>query len=399
MAGEYTKVEYRPVPGGYEPVEQATGQEQDVQPIQESIYLEKLSEINDSFRILTGKDGIRLETAIANGHAASNQLVLYPSTSLSSLTQNIGNAIELAHRAAANPNTAYLYAAFPGNGHSSSFTPSEQLYRLRSKRLTVGEGEAGFAYHSLSTISRMARILMDNGLVPSHISADESGGRLGLAYMAAFEKNAVRDARLNGIPGVSARASYTKEMAVEDIASRQRRRGEQEGEPGEINDFRKKQAKEKMPRIYSGIDQKLNAVSSIALRGWFYNGIPNLAGFSGKNDLDKPHNHAAIQDTLAALSQQEAMITFQFNQASKLHDREDCIRFGQRIMELLPEALISQSRGVRIIFGEGGLDHHTEVPAARIESERLALDSIARFLVAMPAVKRFFTPTRLKTAA
>src|SRR5207244_2936950 len=106
--------------------------------------------------------------------------------------------------------------------------------------------------------------------------------------------------------------------------------------PGEINDYRKKQAREKLPNVYKAFDQKMKAISSIALRGWLYNGPTTLLNFRGHDNLSSPQTHAATQDTLAALSQQEAMITFQFNQASRLHDRADCIRFGRQIMDLLP---------------------------------------------------------------
>lgn len=389
MAGEFTEVRFKPSNGGIEqiqgPVEAAPLPE-----IDETHYIDKLLEINDSFRVLK-QSGRSAEIALVNQYAAGIQLVIFPSTSLSSLTQNVGNAIELAARGAANPNTAFLYVAFPGNGHSSSFTPAEQKYRISTGRLT--RSTAGGGYQPLNSVAALADMLARESLVPSHISADESGGRLGLALLTAFDSNSIRDGLLNGLPGVSPGASYTLQMTKEDVSSRARRHGRQ-GAPGEVTPDRIKQARQLMPEIYGGLDQRLTAAASIAIRGWLYNGPATLASVRGNNNLDEAASHALIQDSLAALSNQEAMLTYQFNQASKLHDRNACIRLGQTIMEMMPPELASEHRGVKILFGEGGLDAHTDEPRQRARTERHALASITRFLVAIPGLKKQPRPLR-----
>ena len=383
MASEFTEVSFLERGSGYTPVEWPVRPAYEPPVIDEEAYLEKLDEINETFRGL-GNGDQRVEIALVNQEAAGRELVLFPSTALSSLTQNPGNAIELAARGTANPNTAYLYVAFPGNGLSYSFGPNEQWYRFKTSRLTKGGGESGQPYQPLETVRGIARMLTLHSLVPSHISADESGGRLGLALMAAFDKGAIKDAYLNGIPGILPRGSYAKEMAIEDAASRIKRRAISEAQPGEVTPDRIRQAKARLPRIYNSLGQKANRLSSIVVRGWFYNSYPNLR-LNSNSDLAFPAEHAAIQDTLAALERQEAMITFQFNQASRLHDRDGCKSFGQLVMDLIPPEQRSEKRGVRVLFGEGTLDQHTEQPLMRMMAERLALDSIARFFEYRPA--------------
>jgi hypothetical protein len=375
MAGEFTEVSFLEVGNDYRSVARPVrlGHKQPV--VEEEPYLDRLDEINETFRAL-GNGTHRAEIALVNQDSASRELVLFPSTALSSLTQNAGNAIELAARGAANPNTAYLYVAFPGNGLSYSFEPAEQWYRARTGRLTNGGGERGSPYYYLPTINGISRLLIRESLVPNHVSADESGGRLGLALMAALDKGTIKDAYFNGIPGISSRASYAKEMAGEDVKSRIKRRGISEGQPGEITPDRIKEAKARLPKVYKSLGQRANRLTSITIRNWFYNFPPNLR-FGAHDDLSMPAQHGAIQDTLAALSRQEAMITFQFNQASRLHDREDCEKFGQKIMDLIPLDERSPKRGVRILFGEGTLDQHTEQPLMRMMAERLALNDIA----------------------
>lgn len=399
MAGELREIRYVLTPDGYEPSPEMLA-EQKTAPaeVTEQAYLSRLDEINETFQVL--KDGHHsLEIALVNSHAAGDQLVLFVSTSLSSLTQNPGNAIELAYRAAANPNTAYLYAAFPGNGRSSGFGPSEQLHRARAGRFTKTEGGV---YVPLPTVQKAANMLTKASLVPQHISGDESGGRLGMAMMAAFDAGAIKDAYFNGIPGVAAGANYTTEMLSEDVKSRIERRRREDSRPGDITPDRIDEAKARLPRIYKGLDQKLANITSFMPRGWLYNGPATLAQFSRFNhqNLGDPLQHAAVQDALAALARQEAMISFQFNQASRLHgDRQACVEFGRQIMNLIPDEAQSPGRGVRILFGEGGLDEHTNEPEARTRAERHALGSIIRFLVAIPGHRHkpepVATPTKV----
>lgn len=385
MAVELEKVGFEPVNGRYEalPPQRLVG----LMPpdIGEEAYLQRLDEINDSWRIITDpQTGRSFEIAIVNQDKLGKDVVLFPSTEFSSITQNPGNAIELAAHGAANPDAARLYVAFFGNGGSDSLDREERKYLARTGRLTKGRID-GY-YMPLDGVVAMARAITADGLVPNHVSGDESGGRLGLALMAALDKDSVDDAYLNGIPGISPRANYSKEMISEDVKSRAKRRGVEESAPGEITPDRVREAKKHLHKVYGGLGHAglmtttfLHAPSNVL--------FTYRRAFGGHDDLADLKAHAALQDTLAAMLRQEATVVMQFNRESRIHDIEDCIRFGGEVMSLIPDVNRSDKRKLEVLIGTGTLDSHTDIPEQRWRTERYALPSIIQLLLAKNGLK------------
>jgi hypothetical protein len=353
-------------------------------PVTREAYLVKLNEANETFRMVKDTESRYYSEMFAmNLDAIDNNLVLLTSTNASGATNNVGNVIELAATAAANPNTCYVYLAYPGNGRSSSFNALGRWHLTTTGRMTKGSVEGDAHFEALRRLQAMAHTVVKEFDNPQYVSGDTTGGRFGLGMMVALEKDTIRDAYFNGIPGISLKKSYAQPMLAEDYAGhrqREKRAKQQDSyRPGEINDYTIAEARKQLPRLYGGIDKK-------ALLAWTYARTPlnalsiTLPAFSRHNNLDELRKHAVFQDTLAALINQEAMITMQFNRDSRMHNIEECIRFGQLVMQHIPGALQSDKRGLVLLIGEGSLDEHTVSPGTRTAAERLGLSSITNFM-------------------
>lgn len=353
-------------------------------PVTHEAYLTKLDEANYTFRIV--KDAAsryRSEMFAMNLDAIDNNLVLVTPTNASGATNNIGNVIELAPTAVANPNTCYVYQSYPGNGGSSSFNLFARYHLAATGRMTRGSLEEDAHFESLRRLQPLARTVVREFGNPQHVSGDTTGGRFGLGMMVALEKDTIKDAYFNGIPGISSKRAYARPMLQEDLEGHieriKRSRQQDTYMPGEINKVTIEEARKHLPRLYAGLDKK-------ALLAWTYVRTPinalsiTLPAFRLHNNLDELRKHAVFQDTLAALINQEAMITMQFNRQSRMHDISECIRFGQLVVQHIPEALQSDKRGLTLLVGQGSLDEHTVSPGTRTAAERLGLSSITRFM-------------------
>lgn len=342
-------------------------------------YKSRLVEINDTWSIIDDPEtGDRFEIAVVNESSLPKDMVLFPSTDFSSLTQNVGNAIELAASGAEKPNTAIVYVAYPGNGGSRSLHASDRVHFMRTGRFTHGSHTDPAGYRPVRTVAAMARAVEAHIGTPNHISGDISGARLGLGLMAALDKNSIKDAYLNGIPGISPTAHYAAAMLKEDLAGRIERRRDGEYIPGEVVPASIREAKALLPKVYKGLGHDALWLSTYGKAA--VNVPVNLMGLRGHDNLDRLPEHAVFQDIMAALVRQESIITLQFNRESTLHNVGDCVRFGKLVMDHIPDELQSDNRGVELLISTGTLDEHTVNPAGRLASERYGLRSIARFM-------------------
>ena len=360
MSAELTRVRYVLLDETYHPIENDEPLPAKRPEVMEEPYQRALAEINETYRIVEGKDGRRLEIAVVN---EGGEPVLFTATSLSSLAQNPGNAIELAKNGAGNPNTSYIYVGHPGVYPSTPLRRPDQTYRLKTGRLT--EGNLAEGYRSLESFDDIAKILESQGLEPKHVSADVEGGRISLALMAALPPNTIKDGLLNGLVG--------SPQLMEDIISRRNRGKIEQGAPGEVTKDRVREAKNRLPNIYRNLGNM-----NLKLPGaWIHSGLPGRAAHKW---FGRAGGEQAATDVAAALSRQEAILTIQANRL----DKDKIIHFGQSIMELIPKSLRSDERSVELLLGDQSTDYHTDEGRARLQVERLALRSIAKFSVVIP---------------
>jgi hypothetical protein len=343
--------------------------------VEERAFLAELTEINATWEVIKDEaEGRSFEIAVVNSDKLGDEVVLFPSTSFSSITHNAGNAIELAANGAANPDAARIYIAHAGSGGSTAMHYDEWAHVVRSGRLTYGQEPEDYA--AMSYFDSMARALekyidKHNGVEPTKISADESGCRSALGLMAALDRNIIELVYLNNMPGISAK-KYASAMLEEDLAGRRKQHGKQDYAYGEVTPESKKDARERLTAIY-------DTPRHDRLWWWTYAravpGIPYMLSLGNRHaDLDNPSSHAALNDLAAATLRQEASVSLQFNTKSGIHDIDDCIRFGGLAMDSIPGSMRSNERAVELLIGEGSLDEHTVHPAGRLAAEQYALE-------------------------
>jgi hypothetical protein len=348
--------------------------------VDRSEYLARLEEINQTWRIVDDpKTGHKFEIATVNTDFLSKDAVLFPSTEYSSLTQNVGNAVELAASGADKPHVGIVYVASFGNGGTGSMGRADRRYFAHTGRFT--QGTSGHGFQALDSVKAMSRAIEHHVGVPNHVSADVAGARLALGLMAAFDVNAIKGSYLNSPPGVSSRAKYSAvDSLSEDVRDRITRRQQSVSKPGEVVPDANKEAKEHLPRIYEAKGHSKLWLATYA-RAIGSTVITNRRGLSGHDDLNDLDNHALYMDTLAALGRQAATIEMEFHTESKAHNTEDCELFGEIINGKLQNEQKTDRR-VNIILSSGGLDENTLKPGNRLVAERRALrHSIAQFMI------------------
>lgn len=341
----------------------------DIHQIIEKEYRKRLQEINETYGIIHDRQtGHAFEIAYVNKNQLQNGAILMPSTMFSSLTQNIGNAIEFAAHGAAAPNDARVYLAFPGNGMSDSLSRPDRQYFAHTSRFTRN-GEA------IESIAALARAFDQEGIPIKSISANVEAGRLGLGILAALPPNTVTSVYLNGLPGTSDKA-FLGPMGRTDRKDQSKRREEDPREKYKVNDRTMREAKAALPNIYGhglyGRTEHFFQLLSIYLRA-----MPNMQtgvhAFEQHHDLQFADTHAALQDTLAALKRQNRTeITFQFGKLSLLHDINECKQFGKKVAEELAKS--SHQCSIQLLIDpRGSLDEHTHAPSKRWAEEKYAL--------------------------
>lgn len=385
------QVEYELLPSGLyvphsEEPQAIRGQHVPDQVEHEDLH-KRFVEGNDTYQVTTDARGMTHETILFNADMASKALILKPSTSFSSAYKNPANVLDVALAATLNPGAAYLYWGSDGNYPTGHMLHKDRAYRYRTARYTVGDGSEATPYRVLDSYRYFAEMLEEQDRAPTHLSADQEAGRAAVAIMAALSPGTVRGAYLNGIDGISPSASYVKAPFVEDMKSRVYRRSIGDGKVGELTPVNIKELKRAMPAIYSG----LGKIAHLAPLPVFLfpldvrDKIGLTLGFRGHKDLTDLADHAVFQDMSAALRQQEAMITMQFNEGSQQHDLEDCGAFSQAVMNNIPEELRSENRGVRMLLGTGNWTESTDKPYEAVRTQRLGLPDIKHDMRALTA--------------
>jgi hypothetical protein len=349
----------------------------------------RFREANDTYSIITGPSGRQYEVIVFNPGKSSKARIMKPGTSFSGVRKNPANMIEVGAAAAHSPDVEFLYFTPFGNEPTDSMDIEDLLYLSSRGRNTRGTGTEEDPYRALGSIEDAAEALANHNLTPTHFSADAEAGRLALGFMVAFDRDTIKGAYFNGIDGISPSASYVRARLAEDLQSRIRRRGIGEGQPGELTPVNIKEVKKCMPNVYSGFDRiayvvplprriaHVAPVPLLHLRDVF-DKLLLTRGYRGHNNLANLSDHAVYQDMSAALRHQNGPITLQFNKESAVHNVDDCIRFGKIAMEGMPESVRTDERRVRLLIGEGKLDHHTDAPHDRLRTEQQAFSDIMR---------------------
>lgn len=157
-----------------------------------------LDDINSTFTVVEDDEtGQRFEMAVANRRAdPSLGVVIELLTFSSSLSDNTGNAIELAENASLHPNRQRVYVASPGNGRTSYWTKQEQKYIRRTGRFTDWGAP-------LPTTAALNRVPERSGLPVAALSTNSAGGAHATALMRALPEGQVTHAYIKSRPNIS----------------------------------------------------------------------------------------------------------------------------------------------------------------------------------------------------
>ncbi len=350
----------------------------DIPQVSEEEFTKRLHEISRTFKVIRDfKTGRAFEIAIVNEGELKNGAILMPSTMYSSLTQNIGNAIELAAQGAAAPNVARVYIAFPGNGGSDNLSRKDRHYLADTGRFTK-DGEA------LESVLALVRALRAAGVnyneIPIMISADMEAGRLGLGIIAAMPPDTVTSAYFHDLPGISPTVGAPYMTVMFEAQQQTQREGlkDDPDEPYRVNDRTKEEAKFFLSDIYPKMFPDISEGMKYRTRflSTYLRALPNMRAyiraFSQHNDLLVPERHAVLQDTLTALQRQKKIkITFHFGQDCSLNSILECRNFGPKIAEELSKT--ANQGNIRLFIYPGPCYFHTNNPSNRWALEKDAL--------------------------
>jgi hypothetical protein len=349
--------------------------------INEDDYNQAIEDINRTFRVLKDPEtDQQFEIAEANLKVDPTKgFDAGLSTFTSSLTSNLGNAIELALQAASQPNRRRLYIASPGNGKTSYWSKKERKYIRRTGRFTQEDGKA------LPTIAALKRALDLGGYVVTRLSTDSAGGAYGTALMRELPEGQVTHAYIKSRPNISEHENgdlgdwqaylWGLTILMSDLLDDDRfNRASDDPWKEKLEYISKQSARQRMPRIYApdfikeqGIQEDIGTYSLNKLR------TDMLALSRG----GAAYNHPAAVDTAYALAKQsEALVTYHFPRNDRLYNLlpEDAEIFLSEISHL---GALATNGQIEALIMPGGHRDHTSYPSFRWSIESYAFQRVS----------------------
>lgn len=345
--------------------------------IEEDDYYQALEDINLTWGdtkgvIVDPQTGRQFEGGMANLQASpENGVDVEMSTFTSSLSGNMGNAVELAEHAALHPDRRRLYLASFGNGQSTYWTPEERKYIRRHGRYVQENGEP------LPTVASLARALEAADLAITRcFSTDSAGGGYATALMAAAPEGQVEHAYLKSRTNISNhRLALLWGLGIlvgdtlDDIVYKK-----VSDDPWKLTGEKISEAKDLLPNLYG--EEAQNRYASFAQKAGTSHKLSkmfnDLVAFSRGGEA---YGHPAAHDTVRALQQQpEALFTFHFPLQDRLYNSErDVLEFIARIYDLGRTANTHIRDGqVEALLLPGRHRDHTQYPGLRWATERYA---------------------------
>lgn len=341
-------------------------------PIFPEDYEQALDDINATWGVLIDpKTGKQFEHAIVNPEADKSAGVdAELSTFTSSLSGNVGNAIELAQHGSLHPERQRLYLASFGNGKSSWWNRDEQRYIRQTGRYTQRNGDP------LPTIAALGRALEDAELPITRFSTNSAGGAYATGLMRALPEGQVTHAYIKGRPNIAHHSHYLLWgfRFAHGNETDEDRSIAQSYDTWCYDQPRVDEAEGQMPRIYSA-DPSVNVTHDITepVKTFGLRKILTDAKALSRGGDQLTANPAAM-DTIKAIEQQPEMVTtFHFPLHDRLYPRmpADANRFLAQVHGM---GQASVSRAVEALVMPGTHIDHKYFPALRWSVERYAFD-------------------------
>jgi hypothetical protein len=337
--------------------------------INQDDYYQALEDINDTFTVIADPDdpSMVFEVAVANIDASQDDGIdAEMSTFTSSISGNVGNAVEFAENAALHPDRQRIYLASFGNGRSSYWSADEQRYVRENGRFTTDDGEA------LPTLESLARALKASDYIITRFSTNSMGGAYATGLMATLPEGQVDAAYLKSRPNISHHplsVLWGLAMPIKDLID-DRRFAKESNDPWKLTSEKVKEAESLLPNVYS--DAARNKHRSFAQKAASSHKIGKM--LTDLKALSLGEGNPAAQDTVRALQQQpEALITHHMPYADRLYDDlpADAIRYLTATYDLGKTVTTGQ---VEVLMMPGAHRDHTQYPGLRWAAEEYAFD-------------------------
>jgi len=357
--------------------------------INEDDYNQAIEDINKTFRVLKDSEtGQQFEIAEANLQADPTKGVdAGLSTFTSSLTSNLGNAIELAQRAASQPDHWRLYIASPGNGKTSDWSKKEQQYIRRTGRFTQEDGKA------LPTIAALKRALDRGGYIVTRISTDSAGGAYVTALMRELPEGQVTHAYIKSRPNISEHGKgdlgnwqaylWGIGIFISNILDDGRfQHASVDPWKEKLEDVSKQAARQRMPRIYAPESLREQRIQEDVRTHGLHKMWTDMLALSRGGAA---HGHPAAVDTAYALAKQsEAFVTYHFPRNDRLYHLlpEDAEIFLREVSHLGTQVTNGQ---IEALIMPGAHRDHTSYPSFRWSIESYAFQRGSNSAGASPA--------------
>jgi hypothetical protein len=332
-------------------------------------YEQALDDINSSLNVYEDKEsGQSFEIAVANADSDEETVDAELSTFTSSISGNMGNAIEFAEHSALFGNRRRLYIASFGNGGTSYWTEKERKHIRKTGRFTQNDGS------QLPTVAALARVLdRHDAFAVSRLSTNSAGGAYATALMGALPEGQITHAYMKSRPNISSHptkllwgASFMlKEQAVS------RKHTDSSDDPWKMTDDIKDTARLKLADIYEGGSGAWSAAGAVHASGVTKLLTDTLAFSRGGLRNDYP----AVHDTAAALRKQyDAKVTYHFPSHDSLYGQDIRADVFGFLSELAVRTRYEEYSQVEALIMPGSHHDHSAYPAVRWSMENYAFN-------------------------
>lgn len=326
-------------------------------------YLQALEDVNKSWQVLIDpKTGKQFEIALANLGVEFEEVDAELSTFTSSISGNIGNAVEFAEHSALHPYRKRLYIASFGNGKSSYWGKDEQQYIKQTGRFIQPDGQP------LPTIAALNRALLMNELAITRASTNSAGGAYATALMGVLPEGQLTHAYIKSRPNISNHPSgliWGLGMIASDMRDDGKYR-EASNDSWKLTDNLINEARGLLSDVYNPqASGQWSMQEATKTRGLQKLWSDMLAFSRGGAEFNQP----AVLDTTRALQQQpEALLTYHFPLKDRLYNNvpDDIQEFINKVDYLGGVLTAGQ---VEALIMPGTHRDHTSYPSLRWSAE------------------------------
>lgn len=348
-----------------------------IAPIEQEAYDAALAKLNNGLEVIVDPvTGKQFEVGILNEEAGdAEDADAEISTYSSSLSGNIGNAVEFAEHSATQPNRMRIYIANMGNGKSSYWNAKEIAHIKQTGRFVGADGEV------LPTIAALQRALTARGITVTRYSTDSAGGAIATALMHASEEGQVTHGYIKSRTNLvdhRPQLAWGIGMLIGDAKDDGKYKAAS-NDPWKMTPEMISAAKEAMPNIYGQDNsQGVPTAASTLLKIVRENSHMTKKYWDdmiayGRGERKDERNPAAADTTMAIEKQPDVLLTYHFPTSDRLYSPDVLANAHSFLQQIhLHRRNLDRSTNAEALLMPGGHRDHTSYPALRWSMEAYA---------------------------